>query len=58
MSTEAAKLYLFSMILSHITYCLISWSNTHSTTIKPLERLYKQALKILDNWTTTTTVVF
>lgn len=48
MSTEAAKLYFFSMILSHITYCLISWSNTHSTTIKPLERLYKQALKILD----------
>lgn len=51
MSTEAAKLYFFSMILSHITYCLISWSNTHSTTIKPLERLYKQALKILDKKT-------
>ena len=39
------------MILSHITYCLISWSNTHSTTIKPLEILYKQALKILDKKT-------
>ena len=36
------------MIISHITYCLISWSNAHSTAMKPLESLYKQALKTLD----------
>lgn len=36
------------MILSHVTYCLTSWSNTHLIVLKPLESLYKQALKILD----------
>lgn len=45
LSTEAAKTYFFAMILSHITYCLISLSNTHATTLKPIEALYKQALK-------------
>ena len=48
LSSAAAKLYLHSMVLSHINYCLISWSNAHSTALKPLESLYKQALKTLD----------
>lgn len=47
-STQAAKMFFHSLILSHMTYCLTSWSNTHKSTIKPLESLYKQALKILD----------
>ncbi len=48
LSKEAAKVYFHSMILSHITYCLTSWFNTHDIVLKPLELLYKQALKILD----------
>jgi len=48
LSTEAAKVYFHSLILSHINYCLISWSNAHATALKPLKSLYKQSLKILD----------
>ena len=48
MSTEAAKMYMFSLILSHINYCLTTWSTANSTTLKPVISLYKQALKILD----------
>ena len=48
MSTEAAKMYMFSLILSHINYCLPTWSTANSTTLKPVMSLYKQALKILD----------
>lgn len=53
LSTEAAKTYFFAMILSHITYCLITWSNTHATTLKPIETLYiyLEALKLLDKKT-------
>ena len=48
MSTQAAKMYLHSMIISHLTYCMTSYSQACSTTLTPLESLYKQALKILD----------
>lgn len=36
------------MILSHMKYCLTSWTQTSGITLQSLERLYKQALKILD----------
>ncbi len=39
---------LISMIISHITYCLTTWSHASITTLKPLESLYKQSLKTLD----------
>ncbi len=48
LSNEAAKVYFHSIIISHITYCLTSWSNTHAIVLKPMELLYKQALQILD----------
>ena len=48
MSTEAAKMYVHSMILTHFIYCITSWSQANSTTCKPLEALYKQTLKVLD----------
>ena len=48
MSTEAVKMYMFSLILSHINYCLPPWSTANSTTLKLVMSLYKQALKILD----------
>lgn len=41
LSTEAAKIYVFSMAVSHITFCLITLSNVHSTALKPPESLYK-----------------
>ena len=43
---EAAKLYMHSMIFSHI--CITSWSQTGKTTLAPLQTLYKQTLKALD----------
>ena len=48
MSTEAAKMYMFSLILSHINYCLPTWAIASSMTLKPIVSLYKQAVKILD----------
>lgn len=48
MSTQAATMYMHSMILSHMTYCLTSWSQANHTTLKPLQSLYKQTLKVLD----------
>lgn len=36
------------MIVSHLTYCLTSVAQANKTTLKPLETLYKQSLKVLD----------
>lgn len=36
------------MIMSHLTYCITSWSQANKTNLKPLESAYKNALKILD----------
>lgn len=49
--TESAKLFINLMILPHITYCLTSWSQTcnmQTCPLKPIEIVYKQALKVLD----------
>ena len=40
---DAAKLYMHSMIFSHVSYCITSWSQTGKTTLAPL-----QTLKVLD----------
>lgn len=48
MSTDAAKLYMHAMILSHFTYCITNWSLSTNSALEPLQSLYKQALKILD----------
>ena len=39
---------MHAMIFSHITYCFTTWSQTNLTTLKPIESLYKQTLKTLD----------
>ena len=36
------------MILPHLTYCLTSWTQACCTTIKPIQSVYKQALRVLD----------
>lgn len=36
------------MIMSHLNYCITSWTLTNKTTIKTVEALYKKALKVLD----------
>ncbi len=52
MSLEAAKMYMYSMVISHIIYCLNTWSQVSSVTLKPLESLYKRKLKksLIRNW--------
>ena len=45
-SSEAAKSYLHCMILSHIEYCFVIWSFAGATTLKPIEQLYKRAVKV------------
>src|SRR4029434_10363506 len=42
--------YMFSLILSHINYCLPTWSTANSTTLKPVMSLYKQAINRLLSW--------
>lgn len=37
------------MTLSHITYCLTTWSLNTDKMIKSVQSVYKQALKVLDN---------
>ena len=48
LSTEAAEMFLHSMIFSHLNYCLTSWSQANLSTLKSLESQYKQAITILD----------
>merc|ERR1712131_530299 len=36
------------MIFSHMSYCLTSWDQAGKTVLDPIERLYKQSLKVLD----------
>lgn len=48
MSIKAANMFMHSMIFSHITYCLTTWSQASNTSLKPILSLYKQALKVLD----------
>lgn len=48
MSTEAALIFLHSMIFSHLNYCFTSWSQASQSAKRPLETLYKQAIKIMD----------
>ena len=46
MSVNAARTFLHAMIFSHFEYCLTSWSLTCASTLKPIEALYKRALKV------------
>ncbi len=48
MSDAAALMFLHAMIFSHLSYCVTSWSMSGSTILKPVESLYKKALKTLD----------
>ncbi len=47
LTTIAAKLYINSMIIPHLTYCMTTWSQVKGTTLKPILSLYKQAYKVL-----------
>lgn len=47
-STQAAKVYLHAMVLSHMSYCSIVWGQATKSVIKPLVSLYKQTLKVFD----------
>lgn len=48
MSTETAMMSMYSIVISHITFCLTTWSQASTTTLKSLQSLYKQTLKILE----------
>uniref|UniRef100_A0A8C7X350 Reverse transcriptase domain-containing protein n=1 Tax=Oryzias sinensis TaxID=183150 RepID=A0A8C7X350_9TELE len=43
----AARMFLHSMILSHIEYCITCWSLAGVNTSKTIESLYKKSLKVL-----------
>ncbi len=45
---EAAVLFMNSMFIPHITYCMTSWTQTSRYFLKPVEIISKQTLKVLD----------
>ena len=47
-SIKAVRMYMNGMIILHLTYCLTSWSQASSSTLTPLESLYKQIMKTSD----------
>lgn len=47
LTTTTAKLYMNAMIIPHLTYCMTSWTQARSTTMKPILSLYKQTHKVL-----------
>lgn len=51
LTLEAAKLFFNAMIMSRFYYCITCWSQANKSTLKPLESIHKQALKILDRRT-------
>ncbi|XP_046707928.1 uncharacterized protein LOC124387560 [Silurus meridionalis] len=51
LSLQAAKMFMYSMVMPHMTYCLTTWSQANKTTLKSLESLYKQTIKIVDKKT-------
>ena len=48
LSTDAAKIYLHSMIFSHIEYCFTNWCFANETVLEPVKQLFKKAIKVLD----------
>lgn len=48
LSLNAANICMRAMILSHMSYCIACWVQAGETTIRPLESLYKQTIKMLD----------
>ncbi len=48
LTNEAAVLFMNSMIIPHITYCMTTWTQTRRSFLKPVEIIYKQTLKVLD----------
>ncbi len=48
LSMQAAKLYFNAMNIPHLTYCLTSWAQASTTTLKSIQSLHKQVLKTFD----------
>lgn len=47
-TTTAAKLYMNTVIIRHLTYCMTNLTQAKVATLKLILSLYKQALKVLD----------
>ncbi len=48
LSLDCAFIFINSMILSHISYGLTTWSQVHQSSVKTIESLYNRAWKVLD----------
>ncbi len=48
LSQSAALLFVHTLILPHLSYCITTWSQAGATTLKPVYSRYKQFLKVLD----------
>ncbi len=48
LTLDCAFIFINSMILSHISYGLTTWSQAHQSSVKTIECLYNRAWKVLD----------
>lgn len=48
LAVGAARMFLHTMMLSHIDYCLTNWSLTGATALKTIDSLDQKALRIFD----------
>jgi len=48
LTLDCAFTFFNSMILSHISYGITTWSQAHQSSVKTIECLYNRALKVLD----------
>lgn len=47
-NTETAKMYMLSMVFTHLSYCIPRQVQSGDNSIKPIQSLYKLALNILE----------
>lgn len=48
LTIEASKTFLHAIIFSHLHYYISCWSQASKTVLKPIEILFKQALRVFD----------
>ncbi len=48
LTLDCAFIFINSMILSHVSYGLTTWSQAHQSSVKTIECLYNRAWKVLD----------
>ena len=49
LNSKALRLLFCSLVLPYLTYCTEVWGNTYRSSVEPLYRLQKRAIRIINN---------